>query len=529
MKSYLLFVFAFVTTTSFALNFSQIPHLRAASDLDCLINMQYKLSKKERQTVRQNLLDAASKTENETTIFTLFALKIPEYKLTSASLEKECIVNRLFANQETLTTYLTSSNTITNTYPKRSFVIFTENQVQNLLTLLELRTVFVLKYAYFDEKKMMFNAQWEKAVEQCLTDDKVKLRMIIESVLNPLEDPHVSYKVLKSEKDIPYVVKNKMIYVFPFRFDVHNNEIFIWKKAYMSSQLPNDNALIEDKMKILAIDGIASKKWIDSLDKTDGPFLQKRDFMLQNMLFLYYIYEKPTVFTLQNAKGASFDVTVERSPIDRNAYKKMFWNPQLASSVDPKQRLHFRYIDYAEQSNKSLKTLIDAAQSKDTLVFDFRGYPERDVYRSSQLLWGTAVKDVAYSLLKNAKTGCFDVREEMNSYDKKQFAHRTEIEQKQLVVFGIIGEETASYVETAAMTFKTYTPNFMLIGAPTAGALGTIDFEKIGDGGQVTYPYHKFIFYDKKQVNQKSQTLPDLPMSKEAIDVFLTTGQLPSN
>jgi hypothetical protein len=317
-----------------------------------------------------------------------------------------------------------------------------------------------------------------------------------------------------------------MYYVFPFQFNAINNDILVSKKQDPKGKLINDNPKIKHGLKILEINGLSSKKWLDSIERKDGPFFQDRNYMLSNMLQLYYLYEKPTTFKFRNTDATTFELTIERTPLSLTDFQLIFQSATSEKTIANAKRPHFHYINYEKQSNKLLTEFFKSVSSKDTVVFDFRGYPTQEVTDATVLLFGIEEKKVSYSLLLNPKTGCYDVHEEISVFSTKNTPLKKEIKEKQLVLYGIIDSGTGSYVETVVMTYKTYMPDFQLIGEPSAGAWGTMEYEPIGDNGDVWYPYHKFYFYEKKYLNDKNLIVPDIPMTSEGIEKFINLGQL---
>ena len=403
-----------------------------------------------------------------------------------------------------------------------------DNQIKALVTLFQLRTLFVLKYAYFDEKKNIFNRQWRKAIEDLISLQNINESYAVRTVVKALEDPHVNYSY--QTLNIKGLMDVEDYNLFPFNFSLENNDLLIKKAHDPYHKLPSDTALIENNMKILEINGILSNKWIDSIEQKAGPFFLDKNSIICHMLFYFFLLDKPTVFKVINPKTQKEETfEISRKPISKQDHEEIFKGKIPKIALLQHKRPRFHYIVYEEQNNKSLIELLNTGQPNDTLVIDFRGYPKNDLFLATQLLWGTEEKKVAYSLIQNPKTSCFDIREEMTSYNKKQIVERKIIEEKHYVIYGIISELSASYIETAIMTCKSYIPNFTLIGSPTLGALGTIDIAKLSDRGKITYPYHKFEFYNTNQMNARKQTIPDINMTKQEINSFILYGRLKKN
>jgi hypothetical protein len=523
MKKIYLLILLLKTTIQFAANNNALPNFQVASDLDCLINFEHKISKKEQKKIREILIEIALKTDSRETIYASFSTVFPKLKLNQNSLEKDCILNRLYENKATL---LACINPVSKELKPINAPSLSENQKQVLLSLMQLRTFFVLKYAYFDEKKEIFNAQWQQAISSVFVSKDIEENNAIRLILNALEDPHVHYKSNKNNVDKPYILKGEMWYVFPFQFKVINNEIFVSKKQDSKGKLINNNPQIKHGLKILEINGLSSKKWLDSIERKDGPFFQDRNYMLSNMLQLYYLYEKPTTFKFRNTDATTFELTIERIPLSLTDFQLIFQSATSEKTIANAKRPHFHYINYEKQSNKLLTEFFKSVSSKDTVVFDFRGYPTQQVTDATVLLFGTEEKKVSYSLLLNPRTGCYDVHEEISVFSTKNTPLKKEIKEKQLVLYGIIDNGTGSYVETVVMTYKTYLPDFQLIGEPSAGAWGTMEYEPIGDNGDVSYPYHQFYFYEKKFLNDQNLIKPDIPLTSEGIERFINFGQL---
>ncbi len=498
-------------------------NLLFASDLDCLIHFEHKLSNKEATKVRQTLIELAQKSDDFGQIYATLLGVFPQLKLDKTSIQNGCKLERLYTDKESILKALTNSEIEKPTDFKGNL---SEQTTSGLTNLLQLRTIFLINYAYFEEKKAIFNDNWQQAVSKCLTP-QYKEANAFRQILNALEDPHVGFKTTykggKSETTCIY--KNKGFDVFPFHFKVVNNELFVDKRSDPNHKLINDDKQIEDGTRILEINGLSAKVWIDSIDAEFTPAKSEREYMVQNILFLYYFCEGETKFKMLNPKdNSTFVVSVKRTWISQEDFKAIF---QGETQNDFSQRPHFRYVRYYKQSNKSLKKLLESTEMHDTLVIDFRGYPTRDVSSATQWLLGNEPQKVSFSMMKNPKTGCFDVKEDETYFSKSNVKERTEIQAKGLILYGIIDGNTASYVETSVMTLKTYLPKMTLIGQPTAGAFGTIDFGKIGKDIDIIYPYHKFDFYQKSFINNKNQIAPAVFMSQKEIIVFIKNGFLP--
>ena len=65
--------------------------------------------------------------------------------------------------------------------------------------------------------------------------------------------------------------------------------------------------------------------------------------------------------------------------------------------------------------------------------------------------------------------------------------------------------------------------NLKLVGQPTAGAHGTIDFIGLDKNITLQYPYHKFDFYLSQQLNEKKQIVPDDFKTNMEINAWLQT------
>ena len=500
-------------------------NLLFASDLDCLIHFEHKLSNKEATKVRQTLIALAQKSDDFGQIYATLLGGFPQLKLDKTSIQNGCKLERLYTDKEGVLKALNNSE---NKKPTDFKGNLSEQTISDLTNLLQLRTTFLINYAYFEEKKAIFNDNWQQALDKCLTPQYREANSFWR-ILNALEDPHVGFKTTYkgSKNEIPCISKNKGFEVFPFHFKVVNSEFFVDKRSDPNHKLINDDKQIEDGTRILEINGLAAKVWIDSIDAEFTPAKSEREYMVQNMLFLYYFCEGETKFKMLNLKDSStFVVPIKRTWISKEDFVAIFQGqPQNIFLPRP----HFKYVRYYEQSNKSLEKLLESTELHDTLVLDFRGYPTRghDVYSSTQLLLGNEPQKVSFSMMKNPKTGCFDVKEDETYFSKSNAKERAEIQAKGLILYGIIDGNTASYVETSVMTLKTYLPKMILIGQPTAGAFGTIDFGKIGKDIDINYPYHKFDFYEKSFINNKNQILPAVFMSKKEIIVFMKNGFLP--
>lgn len=527
MIKYLIFlIFFFKCNLALTAQDKVLESILLASDIDCLINFTHKISNKEQEKVRKYLVKIAETVNSKEEIYGHFINDFSHLKLTSKHLQNDCLIDRLYSNKNDLHAFIIDFQINKSELSFKNKL--SDTHIKHLSTLLQLRTLFVLNYAYFDEKKDIFNQQWQKAVDNIIASSTLNEGYSIRSILYSLEDPHVTYRDIAPK--IQGLIRNDSIKLFPFRFRVENNELFIETVKDSERKLSQDTVLVENNMKVLEINGVSSKVWIDSVNRRAGPFFEDGNGWIANWLFYYYFIDEPANFRVispKTTKEVQFEI--QKKFMSMQDYESIFMRKISQKDILTYKRPHFHYTQYFIHNNKSLSALLKSLEVNDTLVLDFRGYPNNDLFSATQLLWGEKQKQVAYSLLKQPSTGCFEIREEMDSYNDKQMKDRIEIQNKKYVVYGIIGKATNSYVETAVMTCKVYTPNFTLIGHPSAGALGAINTYKLGEKVEITYPYHKFMFYSTKQMNEKNQIVPDIRMNQEEILTFLKYGILKEN
>lgn len=479
--------------------------LISLSDVYCILCANNNLKAKEQKKLATNLVELATRGTADNTVWNL----VKDFSSTNNTAKRtsNCIDKRIFTELKTLEELKIENPIVLNLKQKESIETF-----------FALKYQLSSRYAYIDEKTTLFHKQYNEHLTFIAENSKHELIYEIKKVLVGLEDPHLGVKIKGEDNSTP-TLKDGKVYIFPFRFVQNKSkEITIAAIPELSKSLVAwNNASIE------RINDVKIEKIIDSIEVKFGPLGGGQYGTLVDYFRVYMFVEGTTSFELKNTLTEKDTlITVERVPVSMENYYLFSSTKKAIPNVFSYKKVHF--IKYYETKNDGFADFLKNTNQKDTVIIDFRGYPKQDVMKATQLLIYGEPKKVSYSTEINFDNFCFEKISTDDYFPKQDIDARKKIDEKKLKIIGIIDNQTASYVETAVMTLKTYLGNNLkLVGQPTAGAHGTIDFIGLDKNITLQYPYHKFDFYLSQQLNEKKQIVPDDFKTNMEINAWLQT------
>lgn len=401
-----------------------------------------------------------------------------------------------FNIQELITSF--SSNNVVNKWNSHTFHFeknFESKHPLNTLStklyiLFYVKGVLDYEYAYSIKSRSISDTAFQLALAYIL-QNKYPFNKVLNNMLVKLKDPHILLRDASKVNPMADIIRKDSLLLFPFDFSVRKERIYAIDRKTKHTYLLD------------SIDNYSTEKICDSIFF----FVQSNnEEQNEQNIWLTLSYSMFTTGShrfslLDTAMKKKIHVTEKRSPVEARAHVQPYRNNYLPSFLKSKKCLIFSRV-----TNREFIRFFNSLNDKDTVVIDFSGYPTKHISALLKLL-PEYEKPVASGLFSNHSTGCF-INKEVYTYNSKKIKDR--ISKKNITIYGRINCYTGSYVETSVMILKTYLPNFIIIGTPSAGAMGAIEWKELPFGMKFSYPYHQFEFTDQTHVNKFSQIIPDI-------------------
>jgi len=364
------------------------------------------------------------------------------------------------------------------------------NLSTKLYILFYVKGVLDHEYAYSKEKQTVSDTAFRVALSYTL-QNKYSFNKTLQNMLVKLKDPHLILNDNSYKDSMTDIVRKDSLLLFPFDFKVYKQSIYAIERKTKQVYLLD------------SIDSYSSKNLCDSVlfFASSNNEEQNEQNILLHISYSFFKSGYHRFSLLDTIHHKKISINVKREAIEAKAHSQLYRNNYLPNFLKSKKRLNFSRL-----TNREFINFFNSLNEGDTVVIDFSGYPTRHISALLKLL-PESEKPVAIGFFSSHTPGCF-LNKEVYTYNSKKVKNR--IAKKNITIYGRVNCYTGSYVETSVMILKTYLPNFITIGSPTAGAMGTINWKELPGGVRFSYPYHKFEFIDKNQVNKYSQIIPDI-------------------